>query len=316
MPDLAQWERDLGALEQDQSLNDDDNLAARFLALKRLDFLEEAHQLLAFGQPTSDQLQRIRTLQADLDRRNQALFQRVRSCIGAGAFTSRQLLTLLQNNTSYRAGNSACLHWGGEAADELAAGLFRSDRPTQQWNGGDSEMIHYEPAPVSALLELVDRVPMTSADRFVDIGSGLGQVVLLVRLLTGVEAVGLEVMPAFVEQAEQEAAALGVSGVTFEQGDARNADLCRGTVYFLFSPFRGQMLQTVLKRLRDEAMARQLTICSFGPCTVTIAAENWLTIEEPEMNNEFRLAIFHSRGDITKRQPSTREPARANACRC
>ena len=316
MPDLARWERDLGALELDQSLNNDDNLAARFLALKRLDFLEEAHRLRAAGQPASDQLRRIRALQAGLVRRNQALFQRVRSGIGAGAFTSRQLLTLLQNNTGYRPGNSACLHWGGEAADELAAGLFRSDRPAQQWNGGDSEMIHYEPAPVSALLELVDRVPMTSADRFVDIGSGLGQVVLLVHLLTGVGAVGLEVMPAYVEQAKREAAALGASGVTFEHGDARNADLYRGTVYFLFSPFRGQMLQTVLKRLRDEAKARQLTICSFGPSTEPIAAENWLTIEEPDMNHEFRLAIFHSRGGITKRQASTREPARANACRC
>ncbi|MCY3904549.1 MAG: class I SAM-dependent methyltransferase [Caldilineaceae bacterium] len=316
MPELAQLERDLGALEKDQSLYDGDNLTGRFLALKRLDFLAEAYRLRAGEQPASDQEQRVRVMQADLARRNQALYQELRARISAGAVTPHQLRTLFEDNGNYRPGDKACLHWRGEAADALAAGLFRSDSPPQRWNGGDSEMIHYEPAPVGALLELVDRVPMTSADRFVDIGSGLGQVVLLVHLLTGVEAVGLEVMPAFVEQAEQEAAALGVSGVTFEHGDARNADLCKGTVYFLFSPFRGQMLQKVLKRLRDEAKARQLTICSFGPCTVTFAAENWLSIEEPEMDNEFRLAIFHSRGDKTKRQPSTREPARANACRC
>lgn len=309
MPELAQLERDLGALERDQTLYDGDNLAGRFLALKRLDFLAAAYRLRASRQPASDQVQRVRALQADLVRRNQALIQRVRSGIGSGAISSLQLLTLLQNNTSYRPSNSDCLHWGGEAADELAAGLFRSDSPPQRWNGGDSEMIHYEPAPVGALLELIDRVPLTSADRFVDVGSGLGQVVLLVHLLTGVEAVGLEVMPAYVEQAKQEAAALCINDVTFEHGDARSADLCRGTVYFLFSPFHGQMLQTVLKRLRDEAKARQLTICSFGPCTDPIAAENWLTIEEPEMNHEFRLAIFHSRGGRTKRQALTREPA-------
>ncbi len=310
MPDLAKLERDLGALEQDHSLYDDDNLAARFLALKTLDFLEEAFQIRADHQPVAARLQRVRALQTDLKRRNQALFQTLRIAIRTGIVTPRQLRTLFESNCRYRPADMACQHWGAEAADALAAGLFRSDCPPQQWDGGDAvfdaplfergadEMIHYESTPVSALLELVDRVPLTRADRFVDIGSGLGQVVLLVHLLTGVEAIGLEVMPAFVEQARRDAATLGIDGVTFRQGDARTADLCAGTVYFLFSPFRGQMLQTALDRLRREATARRLTICSFGPCTEQIAAEMWLTLQEAEMNHEFRLAIFHSRGEV------------------
>ena len=57
------------------------------------------------------------------------------------------------------------------------------------------------------------------------------------------------------------------------------------------------MLQTVLIRLRREADARQLTICSFGPCTEQIAAERWLTLQEAEMNHEFRLAVFRSHGE-------------------
>ena len=308
MPDLAQSERDLGALEQDQALYDDDNLAARFLALKTLDFLEEAFRIHANPQPGCDRLQRVRALQADLARRNQTLFQTLRAGIRTGTVTPRQLRALLESNCRYRPGDTACLHWGAEAADALAAGLFHSDCPPQQWDGSDAvfdapllersagEMIHYEPTPVSALLELVDRIPLTQADRFVDIGSGLGQVVLLAHLLTGAEAFGLEVMPAFVEQARHEAATLGIDGVSFRQGDARTADLCGGTVYFLFSPFRGRMLQTALNRLRREAETRRLTICSFGPCTEQMAAERWLTIQEPGMNNEFRLAIFHGRG--------------------
>ena len=297
MPDLAQMEKDLGALERDQALYDDDNLAARFRALKTLDFLAEAIQIHAHHQPVAAPLQRALSLQADLAQRNNALFQKLRTGIQNGAVTPRQLRTLLESNCRYRAGDMACLHWGAEAADALAAGLFHSDCLPQRWAGSDAEMIHYESTPVSALLELVDRAPLTSADRFVDIGSGLGQVVLLVHLLTGVEAIGLEVIPAFVEQARREAASLGIHGVTFRQGDARSADLCAGTVYFLFSPFRGQMLQTVLTRLRREADARQLTICSFGPCTEQIAAETWLTLQEAEMNHEFRLAVFRSRGE-------------------
>ncbi|MDE0632579.1 MAG: methyltransferase domain-containing protein [Caldilineaceae bacterium] len=294
MADLSKLERDLAALERDSTLYDSDNLAARFEALKTLDFLGEAFQIQAGHPFAASGLRRVRALQGDLGARNQALFRRLRSGIRTGTVTPGQLRTLLESNCRYRRGDTACMHWGAEAADALAAGIFRSDCPSQPWDGSDVEMIHYESTPVSAVLELVDRVPLTRGNRFVDIGSGLGQVVLLVHLLTGVEAVGLEVVPAYVEQARGEAARLGVDGVSFREGDARSADLCGGTVYFLFSPFRGQMLQTVLNRLGHEARTRRLTVCSFGPCTEQIAGEPWLTLQEAGMNHEFRLAVFHS----------------------
>ena len=296
MADLLKLERDLAALEQDPTLNDDNNLAARFAGLKTLDFLEEAFQIHANHQSAATGLRRVRALQGDLEECNQDFFRNLRTGIRTGVVTPRQLRNLFDSNCRYRQDGSEWLHFRAEAADELAAGLFHSDCPPQPWEGSDSEMIHYESTPVSALLELVDRVPLTHADRFVDIGSGLGQVALLVHLLTGVEAIGLEVMPAYVDHARCEAASLGIGRVAFRQGDARSADLCAGTVYFLYSPFRGEMLRTVLGRLRREACERRLTICSFGPCTTQIAAERWLTSEDAEMGHEFRLAIFHSGG--------------------
>ena len=294
MADLSKLERDLAALERDSTLHDDNNLTARFKALKTLNFLGEAFQIQAGQRLAASELRRVRALQGDLAARNQDLFGNLRAGIRTGKVTPGQLRALLESNCRYRRGDTACMHWGAEAADALAAGLFRSDCPPQPWDGGDSEMIHYESTPVSAVLELVDRVPLTPGDRFVDIGSGLGQVVLLVHLLTGVETIGLEVVPAYVERARDEVERLGYDGVSFREGDARSADLCGGTVYFLFSPFKGQMLRTVLSRLRHEACTRRLTICSFGPCTEQIAAESWLTLQEAGMNHEFRLAIFHS----------------------
>ncbi len=296
MADLLKLERDLAALERDSTLHNDDNLAARFDALRTLDFLGEAFQIHAGQQLAASGLRRVRALEDNLGARNQALFRKLRSGIRTGTVTPGQVRALLESNCRYRHGDTACMHWGGEAADALAAGLFRSDCPPQPWVGGDSEMIHYESTPVSAVLELVDRVPLTRGDRFVDIGSGLGQVVLLVHLLTGVEAMGLEVMPAYVERARGEAERLSLEGVSFIVGNARCADLCGGTVYFLFSPFRGQMLQAVLNRLRHEACTRRLTVCSFGPCTKQVAGESWLTLRETGMNHEFRLAVFHSDG--------------------
>ena len=294
MADLSKLERDLAALERDSTLHSSDNLAARFEALKTLDFLGEAYQIQGGDPHSAVGLRRVRALQGSLGALNQGLFRKLRSGIRSRTVTPGHLRTLLESNCRYRRGDPACMHWGAEAADALAAGLFRSDCVPQPWDGSDVEMIHYESTPVSAVLELVDRVPLTRCDRFVDIGSGLGQVVLLVHLLTGVEAVGLEVVPAYVEQARGEAERLGVEGVSFSEGDARSADLCGGTVYFLFSPFRGQMLKTVLNRLRQEARTRRLTICSFGPCTEQIAGEPWLTMQEAGMNHEFRLAVFNS----------------------
>lgn len=296
MADLSKLERDLAALVRDSTLYDSDNLAARFEALKTLDFLGEAFQIQAGQRLAASGLRRVRALQGELEARNEALFRKLRSGIRARTVTPGQLRRLLESNCRYQRGDKACMHWGAEAADSLATGLFRSDCPPQEWDGGDSEMIHYESTPVSAVLELVDRVPLTHADRFVDIGSGLGQVVLLVHLLTGVEAAGLEVVPAYVERARGEAERLGIDGGSFCEGDARSADLCGGTVYFLFSPFRGQMLQMVLNRLGHEARTRRLTVCSFGPCTEQVAGESWLTLQEAGMNHEFRLAVFHSGG--------------------
>lgn len=314
MADLSKVERDLAALERDSTLHDSDNLAARFEALKALDFLGETYQIQVGHPSAASGLRRVRALQSDLMELNQALYRKLRFGIRTGTVTPSQLRRLLESNCRYRRGDTACMHWGADAADALAAGLFRSDCPPHEWDGGDSEMIHYESTPVSAVLELVDRVPMTCADRFVDIGSGLGQVVLLLHLLAGVEAMGLEVVPAYVERARGEAKRLGIEGVSFKVGDARSADLCGGTVYFLFSPFRGQMLQTVLNRLQHEACTRLLTICSFGPCTERIAGESWLTLQETGMNHEFRLAIFQSEGQGPRRKKaSPREHTRADA---
>ncbi len=296
MVDLLKLERDLAALEHEPTLLNDNNLAARYDALRTLDFLGEAFQVHAEHQLAAAAVRRARALQDELDRRNETLFRKLRSGIRTGTVTRRQLRTLLESVSRYHQGDRTCMHWGAEAADALAAGIFRSDCLPGPWDGGDSEMIHYESTPVSAVLELVDRARLTGGDRFVDVGSGLGQVVLLVHLLTGVEATGLEVVPAYVARARGEAERLGVDGVTFREGDARFADICGGTVYFMFSPFRGQMLQTVLNRLRGEASVRRLTICSFGPCTERIADESWLTLQEEGMNHEFRLAVFESGG--------------------
>ena len=52
--------------------------------------------------------------------------------------------------------------------------------------------------------------------------------------------------------------------VAFIEGDAREADLDVGTVFFLYLPFTGPVLSEVLRRLRGVASRRAIVVCSLG----------------------------------------------------
>ena len=72
MADLSKLERDLAALERDSTLLDSsDNLAARFEALKVLDFLGEAYEIQGGDSHSAVGLRRVRALQGSLGALNQ-----------------------------------------------------------------------------------------------------------------------------------------------------------------------------------------------------------------------------------------------------
>jgi SAM-dependent methyltransferase len=106
-------------------------------------------------------------------------------------------------------------------------------------------------------------VPVVADDVVVDLGAGLGKVVLLARLLTGATAHGIELQPSLVHRA-REAAARQALDVLFSEGDARQADLDDGTVFFLYLPFTGPVLNEVMDRLRTLATRRAIVVCSLG----------------------------------------------------
>jgi SAM-dependent methyltransferase len=155
-------------------------------------------------------------------------------------------------------------------------------------------MVHYEPTPARIVLDFVDHVPLADTDYFVDVGSGLGRVVILVNLLTGIRCRGIEINPLLCADARRIARDLNLADVDFVCADARDADYREGTVFFLFTPFRGDLRQAVLDRLRAEAETRPIRICTFGSITRRIAGQPWLRIERTEMNHERWLAVFQS----------------------
>jgi hypothetical protein len=119
--------------------------------------------------------------------------------------------------------------------------------------------VPYLPCGVEEIVAFVRAVPVTRDDTFVDLGAGLGRVAMLVHLLTGARAHGIEIQEHLVRAAEKRARALGLAQVTFEHANVLDAAL-EGNVFFLYAPFNGPMLARACERLDEVAKERSVTI--------------------------------------------------------
>jgi predicted RNA methylase len=165
--------------------------------------------------------------------------------------------------------------------------------------------VPYLPCAVEVLLRIVDQAPICGSDVFVDVGSGLGRAAMLVHLLSGAGAIGLEVQPALAFASRDLAARLCLSGVSCVNGDATKLTrlMTVGSVFFLYCPFGGERLTQVLADLESIARTRPLRLCAVLlpplPCP-------WLTLQGHYAGD---LAIYRS----TLHDPASdhRGPSRA-----
>jgi hypothetical protein len=86
---------------------------------------------------------------------------------------------------------------------------------------------------------------------------------------------------------------LKLSQVEFIHQDARDADYTDGTIFYLYTPFTGGILQAVLGPLEAEAHKRPIKVCAYGPCSRQLSAASWLRrLYQNTQEEEYRLAIF------------------------
>ena len=183
---------------------------------------------------------------------------------------------------------------GYDDLDALVNGLLLAEVPPEGPSRRDPEMLFYQPTPARIVLEMVERADFRQQDVFYDIGSGLGQVSILVHLFTGVRATGVEVEPEYCDYARRCARGLNLSRVRFVNADAREADYSDGTIFFLYTPFTGRMLQQVLERLGHESEKRRIRLCTYGPCTPHVAGQTWLERLDQNGNQVDKLAMFRT----------------------
>jgi len=292
---LSALQREVAAWQRRADLFDETALSARAEALDFLNFVDTLLRETADPSVAHVRLSvNAAHLATQLTAVNQRLFQQLRQAIQqqrlTGAALRHYCTRFIDSNLADDDGQQA----NYDGLDLLIDGLFALAEAPAPTVPPMAEMVHCEETPASVMLALVDQIDFGPTDRFYDLGCGLGQVVMLVHLLTGVPACGVEIEPAFVAFAREQAATLGLRDLHFITGDLQVVDLQEGTVFFLFTPVRGQRLQRLLARLRAVAVAHPIRVCTFGPCTPIVGQEHWLRARTATPLHPYKLAIFDS----------------------
>ena len=287
-------------VEKNAALYEEKNFDTRIEAIDSIGFqaIDQIEELLQkTAQPDKLVLLKYRAekIKSELEKIDTNLFQRVQAIIRTGGYRGEAFKKLVNEYVGIDLADKAPREEAGyDNLDIFINGLFSFQDVPEQTKPLEPDMIYYQKTPARIVFELVEQSQFRKEDVFVDLGSGLGQVAILVHLLTGISAKGVEFEPAFYNYAQDCAAELNLSHVTFINADARKADYSEGTVFFMFTPFRGGILQEVLALLRKESLQRKIKIITYGPCTTEVALQSWLEAATPGDNNIYKLNFFSS----------------------
>ncbi|MFO7168266.1 MAG: class I SAM-dependent methyltransferase [Chloroflexota bacterium] len=288
------------AIERDAALYDEPNFSARLEAIDDLEFhvidrIDGALQALGPAEELLALKRRAEDVKRQLEAVDERLFRRLRADIRSGALRGAALAALIDRHVGRDANARRRPDEPGyDSLDAFVNGLLLTQALPTEIAASDPEMVPYQQTPARIILELVERAALAGDDIFYDLGSGLGHVPILVNLLSGAPARGVEIDPALCDYARARATELGLPGVTFIRADARAADYSEGTVFFMYTPFRGAMLEAALEKLRRDTRGRAIRLFSYGPCTQQVAQQSWLQSADLGWDNVNRLCAFRS----------------------
>lgn len=154
----------------------------------------------------------------------------------------------------------------------------------------------YLPCSVDAVLAAVDQAEISSSDVFVDVGSGVGRTGLLVHLLTGATAIGIEIQSALVALSRKCAQELAVDRFVVVEGDASRLAryIALGSVFFFYCPFSGARLNGVIDGLEAIAQTRQLRVCGVD---LRFPPRPWL---QATPGNRPDLVVYRANGGLRR----------------
>ena len=291
---------DIEAIEKNSALYEETNFDSRVEAIDHIEFnvIDRIGGLLQTINPPEELIplkqyaERVKRQLEDID---DTLFQRLRADIRMGGCTGTALKGLIDEYVGRdSSGRRQQDEIGYDSLDVFINGLLLIPAVPIETKAREPEMVHYQQTPARIIFELVEKAHLTGEDVFYDLGSGLGQVPILVNLLSGATAKGIEFEPAYCDYARVCAADLNLSRVEFINADARTADYAEGTVFFMYTPFAGSVLQEVLEKLRGESRRRRIRLFTYGPCTPQVSRQSWLKCVDHNGDHLYKLGVFSS----------------------
>ncbi len=190
--------------------------------------------------------------------------------------------------------------------------IFLGELDPENVGPGIEFATHYEPTPVDQAEALLDALPLAPEhSTFIDIGSGMGRVVLLAARRPYRQIIGVEISPALHQIAKDNRAryagpALACKDVRLVRADASTFTLPRGDLaVYLYNPFRTEVLGPLVKRLADHSGA--VAIAYHTP--VERAAIDDIHAFEPVVTFAFgtvwrKAATTEMRSGLATRSPS------------
>jgi len=293
---MAEIRSDIQGIEDDASIYPEAHFNARANAVDFIDFhiLDRIADLLSTEPNAELEIlkQRAERAKQRLEDTDNNLFKRLRKEITSGSYSQvafKAMINKYLGDLSIGLGKV-----GYDNLDIFVNGLL-SDLPLPEASiTREPEMVFYQQTPARVILELAGRANLTPNDVFFDIGSGLGHVPILVNLLTGAKTRGIEYEPAYCDYATACALQLNLANVAFINTTAQNADYTDGSMFFMYTPFEGLMLQQMLENLENESLKRPVRIFTYGPCSVLVARQNWLRCVSGPAYDVYTLYEFKS----------------------
>jgi protein-L-isoaspartate O-methyltransferase len=117
----------------------------------------------------------------------------------------------------------------------------------------EPELLAYAPSGYGEIVHAFEVTRLGPRDRFLDIGSGTGKAVMLAALLAGAMSSGVERDESLHELAQTASRDLGAEGARFTLGDARALAVEDADVVYMYLPFTGSALSSVMARLMEHA---------------------------------------------------------------
>jgi hypothetical protein len=286
-------------IQNDRNLYQEKKVKARLEAIDYLDFhvIDRLNTIME-SRDAPDQMNILKKytqkVKGHLEEINNKVFLFFRKKIQEG-YRGKALMDLIDKYSDNNI--SRFIHQditGYDNLDIFFNGILTDQFLPEETKERESGMVYYQKTPARIILALIEKSAFKPQDIFFDLGSGLGQVTILVNLLSSVISKGVELEPAFYSYAKTSADTLQLNDVEFIHSDARYGDYSFATVFFMYTPFEGKILLEVLQNLQSEAKKRKIRIFTYGPCSQEVAKQNWLMKEYGFRHSSGEFCEFHS----------------------